>query len=128
LLHQHIIALLAGQRLARAKYRELIDLGLARGRHAKAIWRDFVDDHGVVHDLDAFFQEHTGLPSVAVREDKVTICFATMVKLAMIRCQEKILRPPGQVSPHGRADSVEPGGIAVESAGALVSDHRSCTA
>ncbi|MGH7393200.1 MAG: IS21 family transposase [Candidatus Rokuibacteriota bacterium] len=27
-------------------YRELIELGLARGRHAKAIWRDLVDDHG----------------------------------------------------------------------------------
>jgi len=27
-------------------YRELIELGVARGRHAKAIWRDLVDDHG----------------------------------------------------------------------------------
>jgi hypothetical protein len=26
-------------------YRELIELGLARGRDAKAIWRDLVDDH-----------------------------------------------------------------------------------
>jgi transposase len=29
-----------------APYRELIDLALARGRHAMAIWRDLVDDHG----------------------------------------------------------------------------------
>jgi hypothetical protein len=48
LLDQHITALLACQELAMAKYRELIDLGLARGRHAKAIWRDLVDDHGFV--------------------------------------------------------------------------------
>ncbi len=27
-------------------YRELIGLALARGRHAMAIWRDLVDDHG----------------------------------------------------------------------------------
>jgi transposase len=27
-------------------YRELIELALARGRHAMAIWRDLVDDHG----------------------------------------------------------------------------------
>ena len=29
-----------------APYRELIELALARGRHAMAIWRDLVDDHG----------------------------------------------------------------------------------
>ena len=29
-----------------APYRELIDLALARGRNAMAIWRDLVDDHG----------------------------------------------------------------------------------
>jgi transposase len=27
-------------------YRELIELGVARGRDAKAIWRDLIDDHG----------------------------------------------------------------------------------
>ena len=27
-------------------YRELIELAVARGRHAMAIWRDLVDDHG----------------------------------------------------------------------------------
>jgi hypothetical protein len=107
-----------------AKYRELIDLGLARGRHAKSIWRDLVDDHGFVgayasvkrfvHDLDAFFQGlmHRGeLQSEAVRQGSLrwpsartrSICFATTVKLAMIRCQEEILRPPGQVSPHAGA-------------------------
>src|SRR5712692_8347065 len=30
-----------------APYRELIELALARGRNAMAIWRDLVDDHGV---------------------------------------------------------------------------------
>jgi transposase len=29
-----------------APYRELIELALARGRNAMAIWRDLVDDHG----------------------------------------------------------------------------------
>ncbi|OGL20606.1 MAG: hypothetical protein A3K12_06005 [Candidatus Rokubacteria bacterium RIFCSPLOWO2_12_FULL_71_19] len=29
-----------------APYRELIELALARGRDAMAIWRDLVDDHG----------------------------------------------------------------------------------
>jgi hypothetical protein len=27
-------------------YRELIELGLARGRNARAIWQDLVDTHG----------------------------------------------------------------------------------
>ncbi|MGC2221016.1 MAG: hypothetical protein WA624_00905, partial [Methylocella sp.] len=29
-------------------YRELIEQGMARGRNAKAIWQDLVDDHGFV--------------------------------------------------------------------------------
>jgi hypothetical protein len=29
-----------------APYHELIELALARGRNAMAIWRDLVDDHG----------------------------------------------------------------------------------
>ena len=27
-------------------YREVIELGLGKGRNAKAIWQDLVDDHG----------------------------------------------------------------------------------
>jgi transposase len=33
---------------ASAPYRELIELGLNKGRNAKAIWQDLVDDHGFV--------------------------------------------------------------------------------
>jgi len=29
-----------------ASYRELIDEALGRGRNARAIWQDLVDDHG----------------------------------------------------------------------------------
>ena len=40
-------------------YRELIEQALIRGRNAKAIWQDLVDDHGFVVALIAQAAFHT---------------------------------------------------------------------
>jgi len=51
-------------------YGELIELGLARGRNAKAIWQDLVDDHSFSGDYQSvkrFVRKLRGSPSPAAR-------------------------------------------------------------
>ena len=48
-------------------YREAIELGLSRGRNAKAIWQDLVDDHGFTggyQSVKRFLRKLRGSPSV----------------------------------------------------------------
>jgi transposase len=51
-------------------YREVIELGLSRGRNAKAIWQDLVDDHGFSGDYQSvkrFVRKLRGAAPVTAR-------------------------------------------------------------
>ena len=51
-------------------YREAIELGLARGRNARAIWQDLVDDHGFTagyQSVKRYVQKLRGKPTPEAR-------------------------------------------------------------
>jgi transposase len=56
-------------------YRELIEVGLSRGRNAKAIWQDLVDDHGFAggyQSVKRFVRKLRGSPTREARAVIVT--------------------------------------------------------
>ena len=54
-------------------YRELIELGLSRGRNAMAIWQDLVDDHGFTGRYDSVKRFVRKLRGVTTPEARVVI-------------------------------------------------------